>query len=591
MQNSVYQFDGGKVIIRLRGRICETPDELLTSELFLLVLKRALRELTRRESKLLTIFLNPSFSEENMDLLVHTLQYLVKLPSDMVMRVLPESTPLFRDRLLFNDFIEFLYNYWRSQQRFIVCEQEGESLDKRPYRTFTDTVERLTHLVRGIYRDVQENIVGTHPRIYRQVRSGADVAAIALPKQIPLPGKGYTQLNPISLIRQVLIYPPLIFSPPMNKRSGMFERVFYNPLDRMDLNKEDYVCYPAKVGPLVMMIYFHIHFFELGFSLCNLFDLADDTDLQRQPDAVYIYGAPDSAFEDIKKAPTIFYDDEENDMLVGAVPAGDVFGYFGYLKKMILTLHNIRMMKLGRLPFHGAMFNIDIQGKRPHTILVMGDSGAGKSEMIDALQSIAGDELKDLLIIADDMGSLDIEPQGRVVGYGTETGAFVRLDDLQPGYAFGQIDRTIIMNASQVNARVILPVTTFDHLIRGYTIDYVLYANNYETVSGQNRVIERFYNQTEALDVFRKGTVMSKGTTTSQGLVGTYFANIFGPPQYKELHETLAERYFTKFFANNLFVGQLRTQLGIPGMERQGPWEAAKALLTHIKEFDDGRVS
>ena len=50
----------------------------------------------------------------------------------------------------------------------------------------------------------------------------------------------------------------------------------------------------------------------------------------------------------------------------------------------------------------------------------------------------------------------------RSLAYGTEMGAFVRLDDLQSGYAFGQIDRAIIMNPDEVNARVILPVTKYD---------------------------------------------------------------------------------------------------------------------------------
>ncbi len=36
------------------------------------------------------------------------------------------------------------------------------------------------------------------------------------------------------------------------------------------------------------------------------------------------------------------------------------------------------------------------------------------------------------------------------------------------------------------------------------------------------------------LDIFREGAVMSKGTTTSSGLVHSYFANIFGPPEYKD---------------------------------------------------------
>ena len=32
------------------------------------------------------------------------------------------------------------------------------------------------------------------------------------------------------------------------------------------------------------------------------------------------------------------------------------------------------------------------------------------------------------------MGSLDMDEEGNIIGYGTEIGAFVRLDDLQPGF-------------------------------------------------------------------------------------------------------------------------------------------------------------
>jgi len=63
------------------------------------------------------------------------------------------------------------------------------------------------------------------------------------------------------------------------------------------------------------------------------------------------------------------------------------------------------------------------------------------------------------------MGSLEIGPNGELIGYGTEMGAFVRWNDLQSGYALGQIDRAIIMNADQVNARVVLPVTKYDDVV------------------------------------------------------------------------------------------------------------------------------
>ena len=37
-----------------------------------------------------------------------------------------------------------------------------------------------------------------------------------------------------------------------------------------------------------------------------------------------------------------FYQDDENDMMVALLSASDDFDYFGYMKKMMLTLHNVR---------------------------------------------------------------------------------------------------------------------------------------------------------------------------------------------------------------------------------------------------------
>jgi hypothetical protein len=182
------------------------------------------------------------------------------------------------------------------------------------------------------------------------------------------------------------------------------------------------------------------------------------------------------------------------------------------------------------------------------------------------------------------MGSLEIDPQGNIIGYGTEIGAFVRLDDLPPGYAFGQLDRAIIMNPNQVNARVVLPVTTYSNVVKGYPVDIVLYANNYQELDDAHPIIDHFTTPETALPVFREGTAMSKGTTTSTGLTHTYFVNVFGPAQYKSLHDEIALRYFDKMFQQDLFVGQLRTRLGLPGWERRGPEEAACALLKMITQ-------
>jgi hypothetical protein len=190
--------------------------------------------------------------------------------------------------------------------------------------------------------------------------------------------------------------------------------------------------------------------------------------------------------------------------------------------------------------------------------------------------------IRELTIIADDMGSIELDAEGFPIGYGTEIGAFLRLDDLQPGYAYGHLDRSIIMNPSQINARIVFPVTKFETLIQGHKIDYILYVNNYEEIDNEHPVIEKFESAEWAIDIFREGAVMSKGTTTSSGLVHSYFANIFGPPEYKDVHEQIVSKYFPSFFRNKVFVGQMRTRLGIPGYESTGPRDAAIALLKII---------
>ena len=585
MQNHwPHKIIGDKVVIRTRDRVCENADELLSSKLCFKIIHRCVRDLTNHNSPLAGIFDHRVISDEDIQLLVDTLQYTLKIQVDLIPRLLPGSAQFFRDRELLNQFVEYVYNYWRHFQRVIVCDSEGNRFDRRPYQTFNRTIEMLTNVVRSTYRDLQENISGSHPRIYRQVPAGAEIATIALPHALPYPTPVYQKLNEIAVIRQVLIYPPLIFNPPMNKRSGTFERVNANPLDHLDLKRENWICYPAKVGALTIMVYFSYKFAELGFSLCNLFELAEETDLQRKPDAAFLFGIPEEDFPNLGKGKTIFYDDEKNDMLIGAIPDGDAYGYFGYLKKMVLTLHNIVMMKRGRMPFHGALVQLKVRGAAPLTVLTLGDTGAGKSESLEAFRQIGQEEIEQITIIADDMGSLVHEMDGGVSGYGTETGAFIRLDDLQTGYAFGQMDRTIIMSPDQVNARVVLPVTTYDTITRGYPIDVVLYANNYTEVQAGDSTIRWFKDAKEALPVFRAGNVMSKGTTTTTGLTATYFANVFGPEQYQAVHEKLATEYFGALFKKQVLVGELCTQLGIPGMEQAGPERAARELLELAKK-------
>lgn len=583
MQKSTLRIVGNKAVLNIRERMCETPEEMLSGEKFRMVLEHCINGLKSKGSPLLSIFGDQPVDDETTGDLIKTLSLLEKYESQIVPRIYEKSAVFLMDLLALNGFVEHLYDYWRHFDRFIINDSEGDRLDKRPYRTFNETIEHLTHLVRGVYRRVQENITGSRPTVYRQVPAGAEMAVISLPREIKWTDAGYNKLNAVQLIRQILIYPPLVIQQPMNKRTGDFKKIDQNPVDLADINPDDWLCFPAKVGKYIINIYFHLNFFELGLALCNLFQLAEDSDLDRQPDAVFLYGVGNGKLDNLASYPTVFYHDRANSMFVGAIPDRNEFGYFGYLKKMTLTLYNSLVMDAGNMPFHGAMVRILLHGNKEANILMMGDTGAGKSETLEALRVLGENNIRELKIIADDMGSIEINGEEDPLGYGTETGAFLRLDDLQPGYAYGHLDRSIIMNPSQTNARIVIPVTTYETIMRGHKIDYILYANNYEEVDNDHPVIEQFETVEKAFEVFRKGAVMSKGTTTSTGLVNSYFANIFGPPEYIELHDSIAQKYFRIFFSKGVFVGQMRTRLGISGYETSGPKAAAAELLRVIE--------
>ena len=88
------------------------------------------------------------------------------------------------------------------------------------------------------------------------------------------------------------------------------------------LTPDEWICYPAKVGKLLIMVYFHLEFFDLGFSMCNLFQLADDTDLQKKPDALFIYGVPGNSIDGWQNIQLSFVMTRKTGFLLVQFPTG-----------------------------------------------------------------------------------------------------------------------------------------------------------------------------------------------------------------------------------------------------------------------------
>ncbi|MEC4685546.1 MAG: hypothetical protein VST71_07430, partial [Nitrospirota bacterium] len=582
-----YIITRGKVIVDYSGLYCDTPEQLLRSELFEETVDRFIERIAARESSIFAFLKNNLHGLKRNELTGHIVNLFRLLSSHTAEEIIAmnsEFGPILSEKEYLYEFIEELYNYWRRFERFIYLEAPKRSMYSKSsihHTQFIKLNEEFKNLVLYVYRRISENLTGKNPRVYRQLPAGANMGMLLERIDWSCP-ETYATLKDIPFIRLSLIEPPLILYPAMNKRRGRFEEIPALTKEMLLLNPEEWFCFPAKVGDLTAFIYFHRDFISLGLTMSNLFEIADYEDIEgRMPDLMLVFGLSNNNFT----GDTVFYEDKGSGTLIGLIRHSEEVDYFGYFKKMTLTLHNIAMLRRGRLPVHGAMVYIKLKSGGTANVVIIGDSGAGKSETLEALRVLSEEHICEMRIIFDDMGSLGLDGNGRVVGYGTEIGAFVRLDDLQPGYAYEEIDRSVFMNPDKTNARLVMPITRYHHIVKGYPVDILLYANNYEQVDDEHPAIEFFSTPEEAISVFRSGARLAKGTTDEKGLVHTYFANPFGAPQRKEEHEKCAVSYFEQMFKSGTMVGQIRTRLGIEGFEQIGPRSASIELFKVIKRL------
>ena len=576
-----FSMSNDKVMINFTAKYCDSFEAVLESDGFRRILDIYLRRSKKKNSKSYRYLSNSLNTDSLIDVRRDIIQ-IIKYLTVMSVEEIIEHNERFLDLLSLKDdfiaFVEDFYLFWRRLERYTIIHrykvQEGLAA-----ASFTEANDNFSVLILKLYRKIEKSMLGYEPQVYRQIPAGGNACVMIHEMEWARP-QGYELLEDIPFIDKILLETPFITYPKRNTRDGMFTEIDYNPLKYAQINKEHWFCYPAKIGGMLIFIYFHRDFMEHGITLCNLFEMARSEETRgRKPEMIYVFGAKD----DGEELQTVFYDDKKNDIMLGYVNHSEKIDYFGYMKKMTLTLYNLLMIKRGYLPIHGSMVNIVLKSGDVANVVIMGDSGAGKSESLEAFRSLSEDYISDMTIIFDDMGTFKIE-DGVIKGYGTEIGAFVRLDDLDQGYAFKEIDRSIFMNPDKINARLVMPVASYKEITKGYPIDFFFYANNYDEVREGDKYLNYFENADDAKKTFKAGARIAKGTTTEKGLVESYFANPFGPAQKQVETDILIDEYFDLMFkSNQVKVGQIKTCLGVKGQEKTGPRSAAIELFDEIK--------
>jgi len=567
----------GRAMINFTMKYCDTKQKLLSSYGFRKVVEAFIRKLKKDDFIIYDHYIQSFKTEEELvEALIEVFKLMTVFNIEEVIAVDNKYSIFFEDKDLFIEAIELLFLFWKKLERYSIVRNKrlGEGLQNV---RFIQANDMFNELILSTGRRIQETVNGYEQRVNRQTTAGAN-ASLTLNDvkwNCPIEYKGIAS---IPFISTVVIQPPFISYTKRNTRDGIFHEHQQNPLKNIILNEDDWFVYPAKVGSMLTFVYFHKDFMVHGVGLANLFELAKESEyIGKKPDIIYVFGYPDGHEE--KR--TFYYKDKKNDILIGYANYCDDIDYFGYMKKMLLTLHNVKQIENKRLPIHGAMVNIVLKNGKESNIIIIGDSGAGKSESLEAFRTLNENYIRHMRVIFDDMGFLSKENDGSIKGYGTEIGAFVRIDDLDPMYAYEQLDRGIYTNPDKINARVTIPISTYDVIMKGYKVDVLLYANNYEDT--EKKIV--FYDDLgKAIQVFEDGARKAKGTTTEKGLVKSYFANPFGPVQERAETEVLVREYFNDMKNNGVKIGEMHTSLAIDGKAKNGPREAAEELFSLINE-------
>ncbi|MGM9970485.1 MAG: phosphoenolpyruvate carboxykinase [Anaeroplasma sp.] len=558
-----------QVVMNFSEVYCKTETEVLNSACFKEVWKKYINHIkkTQKQDILKTLRLFPKPEADYIKLF----KLLLSFELDEIRTISPFYNNALSEPYVINDLVDNFYDYWRRLERYAVIFSKA-SIDGVESSTFISSQSAFNGVVLKTYRTISEKLYGSKFPIYRQLPAGVN-AGLLISKHVWMkPDSTYSFLAKSEAIEQILIRPPFISYSAKNKRTGIYQEVFDNPVNlfKDKFKATEYYCYPAMVGSALTYVYFHRDYMAHGITLCNLFEFVPLSECKgKKPDCIYIFGA------DIE-GDSVFYHDKENDIYVGVAPHNSSIDYFGYMKKMLLTLYNVKMIEQGNLPLHGACVHITMKNGSTKNIVIIGDSGAGKSESLEALSEYAGDNISSQLTIFDDMGTFKMV-NGKILAFGTEIGAFVRLDDMSAGYAYNEMDRAIFMNPDKINSRLVIPVATYPQIMAGYEVDMVLYANNYDEECESE--VTFFSNKDDAEKVFIRGARKAKGTTQEVGLVESFFANPFGPVQREDATRVIIDKYFSKLFECGVPVGQLHTKLAVPGMEHDGPAAAAKKLF------------
>ena len=156
-----YSQNRSNVIMNFSVKFCDNSEELLNSFGFKRVLDKYIQTLQKKDAVLYDKITKTIPKESLVKTYTELFKLLLSLDKKDVARLSEQYKKMLSQKELLFDFIEGLYSYWRSLERYALIQSNGSHKGIQNVN-FIDANNDFLNIVLNTYRRIEENILGEH---------------------------------------------------------------------------------------------------------------------------------------------------------------------------------------------------------------------------------------------------------------------------------------------------------------------------------------------------------------------------------------------------------------------------------------------
>lgn len=248
-----------------------------------------------------------------------------------------------------------------------------------------------------------------------------------------------------------------------------------------------------------------------------------------------------------KKNKREYYFDETNELYIGLVSGDTSMHHFLNLKDMILTLYNSICLEKQDFPLHASMVEIK-KDKQCYGVVFAGESGTGKSELLDALCQCCQQRDITCTPLYDDHGTLHYL-DNEIVSTATEVSACKQITRRTTSL-FTSFSSSLFLQEESIIYQI-LPLSKLAQTKTFHPVSFLFYLDNVTKKKGY----ERLDQLDDSIELFVKGMYKN----AQRKICSSPFINSLGLVQQSPVSERLLREFFTILYIQNIPIYQLFT--------------------------------